>query len=58
MNFCTWNINYEPKWLSQITSNVLKTEEYCQEINQALTKAVEKRLMCDVPFGGECGKIT
>ena len=43
---------YNPRWLSQITSNVLKTEEeYCQEINQALTKAVEKRLMCDVPFG-------
>ena len=43
---------YTPKWIDNINPELTLThEEYQQKINSALTEAVEKRLMCDVPFG-------
>ena len=43
---------YKPNWFNDINPEPTKTlEQYCMDINKSLTEAVEKRLMCDVPFG-------
>lgn len=41
---------YKPEWFN----NQIRDESIdviCKDINQSLTQATEKRLMCDVPFG-------
>ena len=45
---------YNPKYLtsSSLSSPINISEtEYCESVREALTDAVRKRLMCDVPFG-------
>lgn len=42
---------YNPIWKQSSMSEELNEELLCQQINQSLTKSVDKRLMCDVPFG-------
>ena len=42
---------YNPLWRQEPMSQELNEDLLCREINQGLTKSVDKRLMCDVPFG-------
>jgi asparagine synthase (glutamine-hydrolysing) len=44
---CYWDINKS----SSETSNGKPYEEICKDVNLLLTKAVERRLVADVPFG-------